>query len=129
MSRTCIDCAKPIGPYSVTGRCQRCAASAVGRDPDVRRRAAKSHSERRLGWCPPDLRPKYRTLLYRTGVGAAEARRRVTLEAGKRRLDDAIFYLRRLAPVVKREDGWQYGTVVLTAEQIVERAMFRGWQP
>lgn len=42
---------------------------------DIRRRAARSWSERWLGWCPFEYRDDYRQLRINQGFRAAEARR------------------------------------------------------
>jgi len=43
-------------------------------DPEVRARAGRSISERRLGWCPVHLRAEYTDLIRRKRFTAAEAR-------------------------------------------------------
>jgi uncharacterized Zn finger protein (UPF0148 family) len=47
---------------------------AAANTPENRLRAARTCSERRLGWCPPELRDEYRLLITRHKVKAAEAR-------------------------------------------------------
>lgn len=42
--------------------------------PEVRARAARTHSERRMAWCPRELREDYRRLVYSKKLRAAEAR-------------------------------------------------------
>lgn len=43
-------------------------------DPEVRARAGRTLSERRLGWCPTHLRAEYTNLIRRKRYTAAEAR-------------------------------------------------------
>ncbi|MAO03592.1 MAG: hypothetical protein CL804_03555 [Citromicrobium sp.] len=47
---------------------------AASRDPEVRARAGRTLSERRLAWCAPHLRAEYLELVCDRGVPAAEAK-------------------------------------------------------
>jgi hypothetical protein len=48
---------------------------ARNRSPEVRKAAGRKTSEKRLGWCPPELRDEYRSLVRNKTIPAAEARR------------------------------------------------------
>lgn len=102
----------------------------------IRRRVGQILHEQRMGWCPPEYRNLYQSLRRNKRLGMAEARRR-TLERAKMDglsrlaatcLGSAIDFLRPFAPVLRRENGFLYGTALLTPEQIIERAQRRGWE-
>ena len=63
---------------------------ARNRSPEVRKAAGAKTSEKRLGWCPPELRAEYRYLVRSKLIPAAEARKIIeaeiagTSEHGKR---------------------------------------------
>lgn len=114
-----------------------CTPEALAKLAAVRGDNGRKASETRLGWCPPEWRARYKQLTISRRMLAADARAHVEREVERARLaraaatgiSDAIRFLRRFAPVIAREDGYLYGTTVLSAEQIIERAEFRGWQP
>lgn len=58
-------------------------AIAAASTPENRRLAAQSWTERRLGWCPPELRDHYRELLTRRHVPAAEAKEMILAQHEK----------------------------------------------
>lgn len=47
---------------------------------DARARAGRAHTDRRLGWCPPERRVEYRDLIYKHHMRAAEAREMIEAE-------------------------------------------------
>lgn len=108
------------------------AAPAGG---EIRQRMGRAMSELYLGWCPPEYRSSYRDLVRNKKLGVPEAKRRTLERAHNDRLSrlvatslsSAIDFLRPFAPVLPRENGFLYGTVILTPEQIVERAQNKGW--
>jgi hypothetical protein len=72
MTRTCLDCPKPIGTRS-KGRCKRCSMIAVNRTPEMRSQSREilarqmqsdtfGRSGGRKGWCPPEYRQLNRKL-------------------------------------------------------------------
>lgn len=110
-------------------------ASPAGSEP--RRRVGQTNSDRARSWCPQGYWEHYQFLLRSKGLREPEAKRQ-TLELAARerssdlaarKIDGAIFHLRRLAPVYPKGDGYQYGTVILSPEQLVDRALQKGWQP
>jgi hypothetical protein len=95
----------------------------------------------KLAWCPDNRRKQYNRL--RNRHGAAEARRLVGAEMQAARLagydvEAAVDHLRRFGPVVRctpaggfdpKGRHWRRGSAVLTAAEIVERALAKGWTP
>lgn len=72
MTRTCLDCPKPIGSRS-KGRCKSCSMKAVNRSPAMRALSREilarqmqsdtfGRSGGRKGWCPPAYRNLNRKL-------------------------------------------------------------------
>jgi hypothetical protein len=59
------------------------AAIAAASTPEARLRAARSWSEKRLGWCPPELRDEYRSLVIRHKVKAADAKEMILVQHEK----------------------------------------------
>lgn len=113
-------------------------ARARALDPEVLARRGQTRSATMLSWCPPAYRDEYRWLNQRRGIPAAAARAQILrkVEADNLRrlatydnLTAAADHLRHYAPVFKRDDGYLYGTVRLTPEELVKRALLRGWQP
>lgn len=48
---------------------------AKGQSPEARARGVVKYIERRMGWCPVELRPRYREMVDSQKIPAAEARR------------------------------------------------------
>lgn len=108
--------------------------------PEIRERAntsplrGKKVSEARMGWCPPEMRERYRYLTHSKKMLAADARKVIELEwADKQALkhvDSALYHLQKIAPVHKLENGYRVGnSPILRPSEVVERAKLRGWQP
>lgn len=121
--------------YAVTLGSEKGRAAAYA--PEVIARRGKTLTANRLAWCPPEYRDAYKLLNQHKGVPAAEARKIILARAREDKCariaashaSIAADYLRRLAPVYRKGDGWQLGTVTLTPAQLVDRAMRRSWQP
>lgn len=110
---------------------------AIAKMEACREENGRKIHETRMAWCPKEYRAHYRYLTISRRVPAADARAQIERQIH----EDAIAriavthasiaadYLRRLAPVYRKGDGWQLGTVTLTPAQLVDRALRRGWQP
>lgn len=110
--------------------------------PEVRARAlasptrARTMSETRLAWCPPEMRQKYRDLKRRTKMRAAEAKKIILREWADIQavrdpgFDEALFWLSRISPITHQEDGtYRFGYAVLTPSEVIARAKLKGWEP
>ena len=109
--------------------------------PDVRKRnvaAIKASgwkiTEHWLGWCPEEYRGLYRRLTLSKRMPAKAAREAVekhiaddqAIRSGN--LSDAVFWLNRIAPVSKLDDGrYRYGNAILSPGEIMARARLKGW--
>ncbi len=123
---------------------------ARSNSPEALRKRGASRTNNLLGWCPPELRDEYRQLCASKRFNAAGARyeiekripgtdahRRVQLVSRAAALaPGAADYLRRDSPVLRcTESGaldrfgshWLRGRVVMTALELVDRAIQRGW--
>lgn len=98
----------------------------------------KLRTERMLGWCPVEYRDEYRRLMRGGHNSARQAKAQILKQIGADRLarlttfdnlPAAVDYLRRYTAVFKRGDGYLYGTTLLTPEQLIKRALDKGWQP
>jgi hypothetical protein len=106
-------------------------------DPNYPRRLAEAISDSKLSWCPREYRDHYRFLLRQKRFCAATAKEMILAKVEQDRraaiaatsLNDAIHFLRRFAPIATRQDGYLYGTVILSAEELIARAEQKGWQP
>lgn len=100
---------------------------------ETRERAARTMHERVMGWCPPEYRARYRWLVRSKRMHASDARKAVEAEIANaqalRHVENALDYLRRFAPVQRLENGYRYGTAILSPSELIERATWRGWQP
>lgn len=92
--------------------------------------------EARLSWCPEQYRAEYLRLQRSKRMRAADARAVIeakiaddqAIKSGK--LDDAVFWLNRIAPTKRLDDGrYRYGSAVLTPGELMKRAERKGWQP
>lgn len=121
-------------------------AETVLKSPEVRARtmskasralAGRAIHEFHMGWCPVEYRDHYRRLVRSKRMPAADARqatlRKIELDTlapiARLHADAAADFLRRYTAVQRTEEGWRYGTTVLTPEQLIERAQLKGWQP
>lgn len=106
-------------------------------DPEVLARRGRTSSDRALAWCPPEYRDEYRHLNRFRHVPADEARRMIEAKVERERigrlaateLSDAIYFLKRFVSIHPRDNGYLYGTVILTAEELIARAEQKGWRP
>lgn len=101
--------------------------------PEFREKLGRAVSEARVGWCPPEFRDEYRSLIRSKRMASSKARAIIeekvaNLDALKD-VDSALDYLRKFAPVQKLENGYRYGNAVLTPAEVVSRARTRGWEP
>lgn len=73
---------------------------ARSNSPEAKRKAGAARTERVLGWCPPELRARYRELCASQRLSAAEARQIIeaeipgTVEHGKRVVANHILHQR-----------------------------------
>lgn len=108
--------------------------------PDIRAKCieairANSHkiSDAALGWCPQEMRARYRHLTATKRMRAADARAQVEAEwadwQAHRDLDDAMRWLNRIAPCRKLDTGFiQYGSAELRPAEVINRAKLKGWE-
>ena len=68
------------GRYLVREYLSRPDVYARSQAPEARARAIGAYVERRMGWCPLDLRPRYAALIRSKRIPAAEARRLIEAE-------------------------------------------------
>lgn len=109
----------------------------LARSIPKRREGAKRRSERIMAWCPQEYRSEYVRLRQNGQNNAAIAKSLILnrikadrmAHAIRWRLDDAVHYLRRFTHVTPKEGGFQYGTAFLTREELINRAVFKGWHP
>lgn len=128
----------------VADRLSRALALARARsfDPDGRANflasraaAGRKRSETVLAWCPPEYRDGYRTLTRVKGKSARDAKRIVLkrIDDDKRarlaatKLSDIRHFLSRFTPVLPRENGWLYGTAIISTDELVRRALNKGY--
>lgn len=94
---------------------------------------AEKLREQKLGWCPPDLRDEYQRLYRNKHIKAAKARaiieQKIADREALKHIDSALYFLNRLAPTAKLENGYRYGNAILRPSEVIERAKLRGWQP
>jgi hypothetical protein len=116
--------------------CNLTTPEAVAKRIAACKLAGPKISDARLPWCPRELRPRYRALCKTRRYSTAEARAIVEREAAdlaairSGHLDDALFWLNRIAPVKRLDDGtYRYGSAILTPGQLIDRAKLKGWQP
>jgi hypothetical protein len=105
--------------------------------PESLAKRAKSVSDYRLPWCPEEYRDEYRKL---RGSGwkrpsPDEARAIIEAKIANDRairsgdLDDAVFWLSRIAPIKRLDDGsYRYGHAVLSPGEVIKRAELKGWK-
>lgn len=117
-----------------------------GRTPEARAKAGPGISAAKLAHIPEGYRDLYRSLRSRNWSAArrlayvldrkAEDDHRARI-AGLSAVDAADF-LRRVAPILRcNPDGslnprgthWRRGSAVLAAEDVIERALAKGWNP
>lgn len=109
----------------------------LARSLPKRREGARRRSERIMAWCPQEYRAEYVRLRQSGHRNAASAKKTILARiesdriehALRWRIDDAVHYLRRYTHVTPKDGGFQYGTAFLSREELISRAMFRGWQP
>lgn len=108
------------------------------RDAASYARGGRSISERRLAHIPITLRGKYRYLVRSKRMSAADATAAVLALADAHYAPQVVDFLRRFTSVsrcdengVPNKDGdhYRYGTAIKTAQEIVELARRKGWQP
>lgn len=103
----------------------------------TRKDAGAKRTERFLGWCPLEWRGEYKRLLHRNRSNAQIARAEVERRIAAKKIarlavtqsDPAAHFLRKFTAVMRTNEGWRYGTATLTPEQLIERAMQKGWEP
>lgn len=97
------------------------------------KRAGPKHTELRIGWCPPEFRPRYFYLCKTKKMCSADARAIVEQEIADaealKHVSSALEHLKRLAPVQVLENGYRYGNAILRPSEVIERAKLRGWSP
>lgn len=87
MTRTCLDCHKPLSRQNVVGRCRSCASRVIGKSETRRAALARTRSAmpnissimravslRKIEWCPLEYRDDYRKIARNAGYSAAEAK-------------------------------------------------------
>lgn len=67
-------------------RVWECGTATQKANPEIRKRAGRTLSDRKMAWCPPHLRNAYRELLYTKGYLAADARALI-LEQERREIE------------------------------------------
>jgi hypothetical protein len=107
-----------------------------GHSPEARAKAGRKRTETVLGWCPPELRALHRRNTISKRMRAADSRAMIEKMVADREairsghLDDALFWLNRIAPVKRLDDGtYRYGSAILTPGQLIDRAKLKGWHP
>lgn len=119
--------------YELTKILQSPEVRARNQSPECRARAGRSVSETRMAWCPKEYWEDYRFLVRSKRMLAADARRMIEQKIADRQalkdIDEALYFLRKFAPVAKLEDGFRYGNAILSPAEVIERAKTRGWQP
>jgi hypothetical protein len=97
-----------------------------------RARAGRKLSEYRLAWCPPEYRELHHENVKKHRIPAALSRemieRRIANDKALKNIEDALYFLRKFAPVQVLENGYRYGNAILTPAEIIARAKVRGWQ-
>lgn len=80
MSRSCLDCAKPISSKSVSGLCRSCVAVRLNADPEV---AARRREGMRRHWADPTNLAAARARAAEMGRNLPEAERQRRRERGR----------------------------------------------
>jgi hypothetical protein len=111
-------------------------ALAAARSPEVIARRAATHHERDMAWCPVAYRDQYTRLMRQHSAAVARPmilqqieRDRLQSLTTLNNLESAVYHLRRFTSVFKKGDAYLYGTVTLTPEQLIKRALDKGWDP
>jgi len=95
--------------------------------------AGWKHRERMLAWCPERYRDLHRWHLRTKHMTLAESQAiilpMVADDEALKHIDSALYFLNRLAPTAKLENGYRYGNAILRPSEVIERAKLRGWQP
>jgi hypothetical protein len=92
--------------------------------------AGRKLSEYRLAWCPPEYRELHHENVKKHRIPAALSRemieRRIANDKALKNIEDALYFLRKFAPVQVLENGYRYGNAILTPAEIIARAKVRG---
>lgn len=132
-----VHAAKASAVYHLTIGSEK--ARKAANSPETRAKIGKSVSKARLrkAGVPIEYREEYLRLIHNIrGIDAAEAARIVRAKAEAESLKalatydnllSAQDYLRRFAAVIRDGDCWRYGTATLTGEELIARALLRGW--
>ena len=102
----------------------------------VRAQAGKTRTETVMAWCPPELRAEYKYWTISRRKSAVEARAIMeakiadlaAVRSGE--LGNAAAFLNRFTSVRKLDDGtYRYGLTVMTAGELMKRALAKGFTP
>jgi len=120
-----------------------CAATQL-RTPEAiaaflatRKESGRKRSDTVLAWCPPEYRDDYRFLVRTKRLSARQAKAQILARVkadnlkslARFHIEEAADFLRRFTSVRRQDEGWLYGTVILSPEQLIQRAQLRGWEP